>query len=159
MAINNKPLGSSANPVNVTAGESVLPKLINHNTPEEDFQEGMDDVARQVNQTQIDLGYPVALPTGNDADNPDMGGTGRAGAVAAATDRTVAERLTTIEEDLSINATGSQTGVTPTLTIGQNSDTDVRGSLDDLQLTTDAVETDNITNGAVTSAKLVMVRL
>ena len=51
----------SDNDVVATPGEPVLPKLIDHNTTEAAFQEGLDDVARQVDRTQVDIGYDACL--------------------------------------------------------------------------------------------------
>ena len=66
MTINNKQLGVSNNPVNADPNP-VLPKLIDHNTTEQSFQEGMDDLARQVDRNQEDLGYDGDITSRTDA--------------------------------------------------------------------------------------------
>lgn len=139
MAINNKPLGNSVNPVDPTTGD-VLPKLIDHNTSEQSFQEGMDDVARQVDRTQQDIGY-----------NDDL--TNR----VAREGRTLHDRLETLEDLLGISndTMGTQSG-TRTSQVGGALSTGahIDGTLEVPTINASAVDTTQIANEAVTSAKI-----
>lgn len=139
MAINNKPLGNSVNPVEANTGD-VLPKLIDHNTSEQSFQEGMDDVARQVDRTQQDIGY-----------NDDL--TNR----VAREGRTLHDRLETLEDLLGISndTMGTQTG-TRSSQIGGDLSTGahIAGTLEVPTINASAVDTTQIANEAVTSAKI-----
>ena len=142
MAINNKQVGSSTSPLNQDDPGAVLPKLIDHNTTEEAFQEGMNDVAVQVNQTQIDVGYPANLTEGR---------------VGTRTARTVDERLDTLENIIGImdDDSGTQnTTADNTISFGGDPDSDITGSIGDLQISANAVGTDEIADDAVTSDKI-----
>ena len=130
MAINNKPLGSPADGVAATPGEQVSPKLVNHNTTEERFQEGIFDVAVQVDQTQVDLGYaPMSGET-----TTVSGGM-----------MTVAARLTAVEAAAAGGATIGGAGAMMS---------DLEGSLATATIRTGAVGTDEISTGAVTSDEI-----
>ena len=138
MTINNKSLGVSDNPVGTNTG-SVLPKLINHNTPESEFQEGLDDVARQVDQNQVDVGYEGDIATA------------RTGAQA----RTVHARLTTLESTLGVADDGTRTTAGGTgFAVGQDTASDIGGSLGNLEIRSGTVDTDELADSGVTSAKI-----
>ena len=102
MAINNKPLGTPVG-VDTSPGEAVSPKLVNTNTSEEDFQEGLYDVAIQVDRNQMDIGY----------DNDPMTRSLKQA-------RTVDDRLDTVEGVLGISNDdqGTQTASDAGLAVG-----------------------------------------
>ena len=139
MTINNKLLGSpDATSTIRDNSEPVLPKLINHGTSEQAFQEGMDDVAKQVDRTQVDVGY-----------NGDI--TIRTGAQA----RTVHDRITTLESNLGIDVDGTRTTSGGTgFAIGQDTASDIGGSLGNLEIRPGTVNTDELADSGVTSAKI-----
>ena len=141
MAINNKPLGMSVNMVDATPMEPVLPKLIDHTTTEERFQEGLDDVARQVDRTQEDIGYDadIAVRTNRQA-------------------RTVDDRLDTVEDLLGVAAdnTGTQSAGSSTQSIGNtdNASADIAGTLAAPRINPMAVDNMALANNAVDSTKI-----
>ena len=145
LAINNKPLGSSVNDVTPSPGEQVLPKLIDHQTTEEHFQEGLDDVARQVDRTQVDIGYDadISVPL---ADRTDRRG------------RTVDDRLDTVEDLLGVAAdnTGTQSAGSSTQSIGNtdNASADIAGTLAAPRINPMAVDNMALANNAVDSTKI-----
>ena len=135
-AINNKLLGVSDNDVVATPGEPVLPKLIDHNTTEAAFQEGLDDVARQVDRTQVDIGYDADITVR----------TNRQG-------RTVDDRLDTVEDLLGVAAdnTGTQSATSSTQMIGNtdNASADIAGTLAAPRINPLAVDNMALGNNAV----------
>ena len=141
MAINNKPLGSSVNDVTPSPGEQVLPKLIDHQTTEEHFQEGLDDVARQVDRTQRDIGYDddLTMRTNRQA-------------------RTVDDRLDTVENLLGVapDNTGTQSATSSTQMIGNTdiASADIAGTLAAPIINDGAVLTSRLANDAVTTDKI-----
>ena len=147
MAINNKLLGTSANPV-VSSNEPVLPKLIDHNTTEEHFQEGLDDVARQVDRTQSDIGYNgnLAVRVNREA-------------------RSIDARLDTVEDALGVSTDnmGTITASSATAPIGGNFDTtmpdlstnpQISGTAGAPRINDLAVLTRNIAEQAVTTTQI-----
>ena len=141
MAINNKLLGMSGNEVMPSPGEPVLPKLIDHNTTEAAFQEGLDDVARQVDRTQVDIGYDadITVRTNRQA-------------------RTVDDRLDTVEDLLGVAAdnTGTQSATSSTQMIGNtdNASADIAGTLAAPRINPLAVDNMALGNDAVTTDKI-----
>lgn len=132
MAINNKQLGSSAGSVDPANTGAVLPKLVNHTTTEQAFQEGLNDVAIQVDQTQIDIGYEEPGAT-----SPTQRNLG-----------TVADRLGSLETAV---AGGATVGSTDPM---GNPVGDIGGTLSDPQIRQNAVDTDAIAPSSITSSEI-----
>ena len=143
MAINNKPLGTPGNTPALTPNEQVSPKLVDHNTTEESFQEGIYDVAIQVDRTQQDIGY---------TDDISM----RAGREA----RTLDDRLDTLEDILGISNDdqGTQSAASASIDIGgalaDTGNPALSGTLAAPQINPLAVMTANIADSAVTTDKI-----
>ena len=153
MAINDKRLGTATDAVNPANTGDVLPKLIDHNTTEQAFQEGMDDVARQVDRTQLDLGYNQELTPAID----EMGlssTSGRTGAGRQA--RTVHDRLNTIEDGIGVpnNASSTIDGMTGTLLVGRAMGSDIGGTISNMTINDGVVDFGMLSNNSVRTAQL-----
>ena len=130
MTINNKLIGTPTG-IDLANTGNVLPKLVDHNTTEQRFQEGIHDVAVQVDQTQADVGY-----------NSDL--TVRTGTQAT----TVHNRLTTLEDTLL--TTGG--GIGGTLTTSDISGT----TLANARLNQNSVTTDEVLQGSLRADDIAM---
>ena len=150
MTINNKEVGSpDAGSEIATNTGAVLPKLVNHNTPEQAFQEGINDVVLQVDQNQADIGYSSIIG----------GLTPRTGRES----RSVDERLDTVEDALGVS--NDALGMLPTTSLGtlpiggadttmDNTGPDISGTLATPRINDRSIVGRQIANDTITQTQI-----